>query len=182
MSNEREVYLRKLRRQGRFATAKLTVYILVIVWLIWTMYSDHQRVAADRIRWDGELQQMDQMQKDMAEVKEGVEQLNQVHESVPVSRGSLRTMVVEVTGYCPCDACCGKHDGITASGAKATEGRTVAAGTGIPFGSDVYIPGAGWRVVEDRGGAITDGHMDLFFSRHEDALAWGRQMAEVVVR
>lgn len=32
----------------------------------------------------------------------------------------------KLTAYCACEKCCGKSDGITASGTKATAGRTIA--------------------------------------------------------
>jgi len=56
-----------------------------------------------------------------------------------------------ITGYDTCARCCGKTDGITASGAAAAVGRTVAM-NGVPFGTRLYIEGIGERVVEDRGG------------------------------
>lgn len=56
-----------------------------------------------------------------------------------------------ITGYDICVSCCGKTDGITASGAQAEVGRTVAAND-LPFGTRLYIDGIGERVVEDRGG------------------------------
>lgn len=57
-----------------------------------------------------------------------------------------------ITGYDICEACCGKTDGITASGAAAQVGRTAAAGAGVEFGTVLWIPGIGERVIEDRGG------------------------------
>ena len=57
-----------------------------------------------------------------------------------------------ITGYDTCSRCCGKSDGITASGTQATVGRTCAAPASIPFGTVLYIDGIGERVVEDRGG------------------------------
>lgn len=57
-----------------------------------------------------------------------------------------------ITGYDICEECCGKTDGITASGAVAQVGRTIAAPREIPFGTTLYIEGIGERVVEDRGG------------------------------
>lgn len=56
-----------------------------------------------------------------------------------------------VTGYDICMSCCGSLSGITASGAVATVGRTVACNS-LPFGTRIYIDGIGERVVEDRGG------------------------------
>ena len=57
-----------------------------------------------------------------------------------------------ITGYDCCVACCGKSDGITASGTTATVGRTCAASKDFAFGTRLYIEGLGERVVEDRGG------------------------------
>lgn len=58
-----------------------------------------------------------------------------------------------ITGYDICLQCCGKLDGITASGAAATVGRTCAVNN-LPFGTVLYIDGIGERVVEDRGGMV----------------------------
>lgn len=82
-----------------------------------------------------------------------------------------------VTAYCPCTVCCGRWaDGVTATGVRAVEGRTVAADWSVlPPGSRVRIPGLGWRVVEDRGGAIRGRMIDVFFESHDVAKSWGRK-------
>ena len=79
------------------------------------------------------------------------------------------------TAYCACKKCCGKTDGITASGVKAVQGVTVAMNKSIPFGTRVYIEGVGERVVQDRGGAIKGNKVDIFFNNHSDALKFGRR-------
>lgn len=56
-----------------------------------------------------------------------------------------------ITGYDICYQCCGKVDGITASGTAATVGRTIAAGYQFPFGTQIYIEGLGIYTVEDCG-------------------------------
>ena len=71
-----------------------------------------------------------------------------------------------ITGYDICVECCGKTDGITASGTQATLGRTVAAGPEIPFGTVLYIDGIGERVVEDRGTGVTEGCLDVLCEDH----------------
>ena len=83
----------------------------------------------------------------------------------------------EFTAYCPCVKCCGANaKGITASGTKVKEGRTIAVDTSvIPMGTKVYIDGIGERIAEDRGGAIKGNKIDLFFNSHQDALNFGRQ-------
>ena len=79
----------------------------------------------------------------------------------------------KVTGYCPCIQCCGKTDGITASGVKATANHTIAAPSKYAFGTRIRLDGYGTFVVEDRGGAIKDNRLDRFFNTHQEALNWG---------
>lgn len=86
-----------------------------------------------------------------------------------------------ITAYCPCAKCCGKNDGITASGVKAVEGVTVAMDKSIPFGTKIYIDGVGERIVQDRGGAIKGNRIDLYFIDHQSALNFGRQTKQVTI-
>ncbi len=79
----------------------------------------------------------------------------------------------EVTGYCPCKKCCGKEDGITASGVKATANHTIAAPSKYAFNTRIELEGYGTFVVEDRGGAIKGNRIDRFFNTHQEALNWG---------
>lgn len=81
----------------------------------------------------------------------------------------------KLTAYCSCSKCCGKSDGITASGTKATAGRTVAA-SGLPFGTELYINGNTY-IVEDRG--VPSGVVDIYFDSHEEALNFGVKYAKV---
>lgn len=98
-------------------------------------------------------------------------------ESLPTSLG-----VFEVTAYCGCERCCGKSDGITATGTKATEGRTIAVDPDvIPYGTVVVIDGQEY-VAEDCGGAVIGSVVDIFFDSHEEALQYGRQTHEVYIR
>ena len=85
----------------------------------------------------------------------------------------------KITGYCGCSSCCVKTTGITASGTKATAGRTIAADTSkLPFGTKVVINGHTYT-VEDRGGAIRGNRIDVFFSSHAKALEWGVRYCDV---
>ena len=76
-----------------------------------------------------------------------------------------------ITGYDICYSCCGKIDGITASGAYATVGRTIAAPSNLPFGTRLYIDGIGERVVEDRGGSISGQRLDILCNNHSECYA-----------
>ena len=86
-----------------------------------------------------------------------------------------------ITAYCHCVKCCGKSDGITASGVKAIEGITVAMDKSMAFGTKIYIDGIGERIVQDRGGAIKGNRIDLYFDSHQEALNFGRQTKEVTI-
>lgn len=79
------------------------------------------------------------------------------------------------TGYCNCSKCCNKTTGTTASGTKATAGRTVAMSSKYSFGTKVEIKGMGTYVVEDRGGAIKENKIDIYFGSHQEALNFGRR-------
>lgn len=87
-----------------------------------------------------------------------------------------------ITAYCPCVKCCGKMDGITATGTKAMQGRTIAVDPKkIPYGTKIQIDGVGVRIAEDCGGAIKGNRIDLYFNTHQEALRWGRQTKKVTI-
>lgn len=91
---------------------------------------------------------------------------------------------LNTSAYCACMVCCGKTNGITSSGAPAKEWYTIAAGSGYPIGTVIYIPAladkpnGGWFVVEDRGGAITNNKIDIYMGSHSSALIFGRRNLE----
>ena len=83
----------------------------------------------------------------------------------------------KLTAYCPCSKCCGKSDGITASGKKAKPNHTVAAdGSLLPFGTTIMINGETY-VVEDRG--VSGMVIDIYFDTHEEAQNFGVKYAKV---
>ena len=88
--------------------------------------------------------------------------------------------VYKITAYCPCSKCCGKSTGRTASGTKATAGRTVAASGKFAFGTKLNIGGHIYT-VEDRGGAINGNKIDIFVNSHAEALQWGVRYLPVSV-
>lgn len=91
------------------------------------------------------------------------------------------------SAYCSCAKCCGKTNGITASGARATQWYTLAAGKGYKLGTVIYIPAfkdkpnGGWFVVQDRGGAISNSKLDVYMGSHSSALQYGRRNVEAYV-
>lgn len=99
----------------------------------------------------------------------------------PADLEIIRTIV---TAYCKNSCCCGKWaDGTTASGHIIKEGdKFAAAPPEIPFGTllsiDDYAEGLPVPVL-DRGGAIKQGRLDVYFDSHNAALKWGRRNCEV---
>ncbi|WP_019537140.1 3D domain-containing protein [Paenibacillus ginsengihumi] len=64
--------------------------------------------------------------------------------------------------------------GITSSGSKAEEGRTIAVDPSvIPIGTLVYIDGIGLRKAEDTGSAIKGARVDVFMNDVKQAIQFG---------
>jgi 3D (Asp-Asp-Asp) domain-containing protein len=74
------------------------------------------------------------------------------------------------TGKSPGDP----HYGMTRSGTRATEGRTIAVDTNvIPMGTWVYIEGIGLRKAEDTGGAVKGKKIDVYYESDATAKKFG---------
>ena len=101
-------------------------------------------------------------------------------ESKTVSRGNYERSEWIATAYCACTKCCGPNaKGITASGTKVQEGRTIAVDTKlIKLGTVVTVNGHEY-IAEDTGSAIKGKKIDIYFDSHEDALKWGVRKVEV---
>ena len=121
-------------------------------------------------------------------IKEPVDKIIQVStkqtsRSSSASRTSSTTASsgkYKITAYCPCMKCCGKTNGITAMGTKATANHTVAASSQFAFGTKLKINGIVYT-VEDRGGAIYGNRIDIYMNSHAEALAWGVRYLDVEV-
>lgn len=121
-------------------------------------------------------------------IKEPVNKIVQVQTKVITSRSSTSRVsgisgqsgIYKVTAYCACMQCCGKTNGITASGTKATANHTIAAPSTFKFGTKVVINGITYT-VEDRGGAIQGNRIDIYMNSHAEALAWGVRYLQVDV-
>lgn len=137
-------------------------------------------------------------------LKEPVDKIIQISTKI-TSRSASRTMAspetiqasvegmtpkvvnMNTSAYCACVRCTGKTNGITSSGTHAKEWYTVAAGSGYPIGTVIYIPAlankpnGGWFVVEDRGGAISNNRIDIYMGSHSSAISFGRRNLECYV-
>lgn len=92
----------------------------------------------------------------------------------------------KITAYCACKSCCGKTDGITASGKKALYG--MVACNWLPFGTKIYIKNLGYFTVADRGAKSLFGdkkhhikHLDVYLPEHSQALRFGVKYRDVTI-
>lgn len=91
---------------------------------------------------------------------------------------------VTVTHYDCCVECCGKADGITASGVRAVPGVTVAVDPAvIPLGADVLVDYGDGEIcyyrADDTGSGVVGNHIDLCVADHQTAAQLGRRTATV---
>src|SRR3990167_2657477 len=91
-----------------------------------------------------------------------------------------------ITAYCSCKRCCGKSDGITASGKKVRFGYIAL--NWLPFYTKVEIEGLGIFTVMDRGAKSLFGskknpieHIDIYLTTHKEALKFGKQYRKVKI-
>ncbi len=93
------------------------------------------------------------------------------------------SFIINASAYTAAADECGKSDGVTASGVKVTEKRTLACPAQYPFGAKIEIEGMGVYTCEDRGGAIKGNHFDIYMQTKSDAFAFGRKnlLAKVVL-
>jgi 3D (Asp-Asp-Asp) domain-containing protein len=78
-----------------------------------------------------------------------------------------------ISYYCPCVRCCGKSNGKTSIGRKATVNRTVAVNPRvIPYRTRLKV-GNRWTYVAEDTGGMRGKHLDIFVSSHSQALRLG---------
>jgi uncharacterized protein YabE (DUF348 family) len=91
---------------------------------------------------------------------------------------SGRRMKVTATGYAP------GSDGVdwrTATGGRAGYGVVAVDPHVIPMGTRLFIPGYGYGVASDTGGAIDGKIIDLCFETRAEALIWGRRTVNIII-
>ena len=137
-----------------------------------------------KVRYKGDVE-VERIELSSKVIKEPVNKIVQIQTVTArsASRGGVTTASsgrYKVTAYCSCARCCGKTNGVTASGKRATANHTVAAPSTFAFGTQMVINGKTY-VVEDRGGAIQGNRIDVYMNSHAEAIAWGVRYLDVEV-
>lgn len=92
-------------------------------------------------------------------------------------REGTKYLIMVATAYAP-----GAGAGyITATGKKARYGIVAVDPRVIPLGTRLYIPGYGYAVAADTGGAIKGNRIDLCFNTRAEAIKWGRRKVKVYI-
>ena len=108
----------------------------------------------------------------------GAHALARKREMAPPAAGAGRPMRCEATGY---SAGSGGADHRCATGALATHGVIAVDPRVIPLGTHVYVPGYGYAIAADTGGAIKGNRIDLCYDTNGEAIRWGRRMVTIVI-
>lgn len=116
----------------------------------------------------------------------------EIIEEVEVAKMAVEEEIIEdkkeywtfqISYYCGCWDCTQNGNNITASGTYATQGRTIALPTDIPFGTEVYIEDVGYFINEDTGGFIQYTYddygnlvmrVDVYLEDHNECYERGR--------
>jgi len=93
-------------------------------------------------------------------------------EKEDVNLATAGTLTVEATGYT-------HTGGRTATGTYPKRGTIAVDPDVIPLGTKIYVPGYGYGVAEDTGGAVDGRIIDLFFETREEAIKWGRRTVTI---
>lgn len=97
------------------------------------------------------------------------------------SRGFVRYKQVrqmEATAYTLAE---GNGDGVTSIGIVPYHGIIAVDPRVIPYGTKVYIPGYGFAMAGDCGGAIKGNRIDLFMTSYNQAIQWGRRTVDMYI-
>lgn len=176
--------------RGDDMRGKMLIYLALLCAMLlaagW-MAQQAQIIADERARLQQEILTLE---AENALLREKVAELREQQETLgDRMQGWLDEWEVEIwesTAYAPLDSraipgmCYSGNPQITTSGAKVIPYVTAAAGPGVEYGTRAYVMGDGLRVVQDRGGRIGNGSIDLAIETRDEALEWGRRTVKVV--
>jgi 3D (Asp-Asp-Asp) domain-containing protein len=146
-----------------------------------TLMSD--TLTLDSLKNTDELKQIHQTLSDLEESKENQKLARWKEKQASLWKNLPKEkFIINASAYTAAADECGKNDGVTASGLKVTEHRTLACPANLPFGAKIHIDGMGDYTCEDRGGAIVDNHIDIYMKTKAEAFAFGRRSltAEII--
>lgn len=91
---------------------------------------------------------------------------------------SSRSMIMNASAYSAYDP---GNSHYTFGGSWLRKGLVAVDPTVIPLGTRLFIPGYGYAVADDIGGAIKGNKIDIAFDTHGEAMQFGRQRITVYI-
>jgi 3D (Asp-Asp-Asp) domain-containing protein len=176
----------------------ISILIPLLIFLAVAAHIIQDQWTADKCRrltsQNAELKQTlcsltEQLKQDETYISDLNRKISELRQREKSDRGSDRPELLgtyTITAYCSCEECCGKRDRpdgkvIGAAGVELTPGVSVAAP--LPFGTELMIDGRRYAVQDRAADWIVDRYggkiIDIYFSSHEAALKWGKQVCEV---
>lgn len=134
---------------------------------------------------DTKNQEIEKLQVQVKELSAKPKPTPKVTKTAKGSDGGSLMGTFNVSFYADTPESQGKWVGQSASGRPLKTYKTIAMGKGYPFGTKVYIPalahlnGDGIFICEDRGGAISNGHIDVLVGSNNEARKLGRKNLKV---
>ena len=188
---------KKMNKKTIFIILYIFVCILLSAIAIFSREYEHKHLKEEfeqQIKLKENLlnQKIEELEKKQKENEEKIKKSENITKKIGTTsttransprkqQSSNKWIWANASAYCPCKQCCGKTNGITASGAKAKAKHTIAASNIYKFGTKIEIEGYGIYTVEDRGGAISGNKIDIFFNTHQEALKFGRRQLKIRV-
>lgn len=184
------------KAESMFLSISILMILVALVFLVLTISSFKTALPKETPDHDKDLErielQIDHLRQRVGRIGQKIDELEARLQDLQDRLDSLLETFdtaesYTLTAYAPLDpqAVYGLdyigNPAVTASGDKPVPGQTVAAAKDIPFGTRVWIEGVGVRTVNDRGGAIKRGRLDLCMETRDEALQFGRQRRKVII-
>ena len=178
-----------MRRNMLIYDAPVLILVLLCILLFGAGWLNQQtlKLEQEHARLQQEIEFLEaenaQLRERIAELKE---QQTELGDRMQDWLDAWEVDIWESTAYAPLDPeaipgmCYSGDPRVTASGAELIPYKTAAAGPDVEFNTKIYVFGDGPRVVQDRGGRIQNGKIDLAMKTREEALIWGRKKVKVV--
>lgn len=104
--------------------------------------------------------------------------LEALRSATPQVSRLARSIVMTATAYSAFDEGNGKY---THRGTFLCKGLAAVDPTVIPLGTRLYIPGYGYAIADDTGGAIGGSRIDLAFNSNDEAIDFGVRQVSVYI-
>lgn len=142
-------------------------------------YEEHKSTSPDPVT---ETEQATEEEYTEEYIEQYTEQLPEEETEAPAeTEADVEQAEENMTYFCSSDLTAYIWTGNPCSnGNYPTVGYTVAC-NGLPFGTKVYLPGYGYRIVEDRGDMKGYYDIDLFVGSYDEAINIGRRTVDVYI-